>query len=99
MQAVLGLAVSHLLLTTGQNLHAVALFRHRILAIRGSNDAISQASRTSADRDALIGTCYALIFQSTYMDDGKINFFRIVPGCRFLTLQLKSEGIAMAFGP
>jgi hypothetical protein len=96
MHAVLGLAASHLELSTGQNLRDSAM-HHRILAIRGSNEAISQTSRKGADCDALLAACYALTFQSTYMPEGLPDFFQMVRGCSILSHQLKSEGIPMAF--
>ena len=96
MHAVLGLAASHLQLITGQDLRWVAM-HHRVLAIQGSNAAISKKGRSGADGDALLGACYALTFQSAYMSDGIVDFFYMVRGCSMLTYQLKSEGIPMAF--
>jgi hypothetical protein len=96
MHAVLGLAASHLELTTGTDLHSVAI-HHRILAIKGSNAAISQPHRTGSDADALLASCYALTFQSAYMRDGLPEFFQMVRGCSLLSEQLKSENIPMAF--
>jgi len=96
MHAVLGLAASHLQLITGQDLTSVAMY-HRVLAIQGSNMAISKKDRTGADGDALLGSCYALTFQSSYMSDGMADFFYMVHGCSMLTYQLKGEGIPMAF--
>jgi len=96
MHAVLGLAASHLQLSTGQDLHAIAI-HHRLLAIRGFNAAISQDRRSGADGDAVLASCYALTFQSCYMDDGIAEFFKMVRGCSILSHQLKDENIPMAF--
>jgi hypothetical protein len=96
MHAVLGMAASHLQVATGQNLHDIAM-HHRVIAIRGSNEAISQTNRSGADGDALLAACYALTFQSTYMAEGLAEFFLFVRGCAVLSYQLKSESIPMAF--
>ena len=96
MHAILGMAASHLELSTGQNLRDTAI-RHRILAIKGSNEAISKTPRKGADGDALLAACYALVFQSTYIPEGLPDFFQMVRGCVILSHQLKSEGIPMAF--
>src|SRR4051794_9690477 len=96
MHAILGMAASHLQLSTGQNLHGTAM-HHRILAIKGSNEAISRTPRKGADGDALLGACYALTFQSAYMPEGLPDFFQMVRGCSILSHQLKSENLPMAF--
>ena len=96
MHAILGLAASHLELTTGADLRSAAI-QHRVLAIKGSNAAISQPHRTGSDADALLASCYALTFQSAYMRDGLPEFFQMVRGCSLLSEQLKSEGVPMAF--
>jgi hypothetical protein len=96
MHAILGLAASHLQLTTGMELHSVAL-QHRVLAMKGFNEALSQSKRTGSDADALLDACYALVFQSAYMSDGLLDFFTMVQGCSLLSEQLKSEQVPMAF--
>jgi len=96
MHAILGVAASHLELTTGQDLRSIAI-HHRVLTIKGSNEAISKPNRTGADGDALLASCYALTFQSTYMSDGLPEFFHMVRGCSLLSGQLKSERLPMAF--
>lgn len=96
MHAILAVAASHLELITGQDLRSTAI-HHRILAIKGSNAAISQTKRTGSDGDALLGACYALTFQSAYMADGLGEFFQMVRGCSLLSWQLKSESLPMAF--
>ena len=96
MHAILGLAASHLEIATGQDLKSAAI-RHRVLAIKGLNAAISQTHRSGSDADALLAACYALTFQSVYMSDGLPEFFQMVRGCSLLSEQLKSENIPTAF--
>jgi hypothetical protein len=96
MHAVLGMAASHLELITGVDLSDYAI-RHRILALKGSNEAISKTHRTGSDGDALLASCYLLAFQSSYMIDGMQEFFQMVRGCSLLNVQLKNENLPMAF--
>ncbi|TVY88274.1 Sterol uptake control protein [Lachnellula willkommii] len=97
MHAVLGMAASHLELITGADLKANAI-HHRLLAIKGSNDAISEPRRrTGSDGDALLASCYLLAFQSSYMTDGMQEFFCMIRGCGLLNAQLRNENLPMAF--
>ncbi|TAQ85816.1 hypothetical protein B7494_g5864 [Chlorociboria aeruginascens] len=96
MHAVLGLSASHLSLLTGTSHHCTAL-HHRTLAIRGSNAAISLPHRSASDGDALLAACYALAFQSSYMEDGLNEYFQIVRGCSLVTNQLRAENLELAF--
>jgi len=96
MHAILGMAASHFELLTGENLQSVAI-RHRILAIKGSNEALSHPRRTGSDADTLLASCYLIAFQSSYMKDGLQEFFRTVRGCSVVSSQLKAENLAMAF--
>jgi hypothetical protein len=96
MHAILGLAASHLELNTGADLHSIAI-HHRVLAIKGSNAAISKPRRSGSDADALFAACYALTFQSAFMSDGLWEFFQMVRGCGLLSDQFQSENLTMAF--
>ncbi|KAG4411950.1 hypothetical protein IFR04_014924 [Cadophora malorum] len=96
MHAILGLAASHLELLTGSDLSAQAI-HHRVLAIKGSNNALQLKSRTGSDGDALLAACYLLTFQSSYMKDGIHEFFQFVRGCALLSNQLREEKVPMAF--
>lgn len=96
MHAILGLAASHLELLTGADLSASAM-HHRVLAIKGSNEGLSSESRTGSDGDALLAACYLLTFQSSYMQDGTLEFFQFVRGCSLLSNKLREEKAPMAF--
>lgn len=97
MHAVLGLAASHLELLTGVDYHAAAI-SHRILAIQGSNEAIKKGLESGTDADALMASCYALTFQSTYMSDGLLDFLQMARACNLLSTQLNNENMPMSFG-
>jgi hypothetical protein len=96
MHAILGMAASHLQLITGVQLTTTAL-QHRILAIKGSNEAISRSIKTGSDGDALLASCYLLAFQSSYMGDGMQECFRLLRGCSLLSCQLRAQTLPMAF--
>lgn len=96
MHAILGLAASHLELLTGAGLSSVAI-HHRLLAIKGSNEALQMSSRTGSDGDALLAACYLLTFQSLHIKDGIHEFFTFVRGCSLLSNQLREEKLPMAF--
>lgn len=96
MHALLGLAASHLTVTTDVDYGPVAL-SHRLLAIKGFNEALSKTPRTSSDGDALLGACYALTFQSSYMKDGMTEFLTMVRGCGLVSLQLRNEKVDVSF--
>ena len=96
MHAILGMSASHLELLTGESLSSIAI-HHRLLAIQGSNKTLSQKTRTGSDGDALLGSCYLLAFQASYMKDGLFEFFTMIRGCTLLSNQLKEENLPMAF--
>ena len=96
MHAILGMAASHFELVTGENLASSAI-HHRILAIKGSNDAMSHPQRSGSEADALLASCYLLAFQSSYMKDGLSEFFRTIRGCILVSDQLRAEKLPMSF--
>ncbi|KAN0104172.1 hypothetical protein V8E51_009917 [Hyaloscypha variabilis] len=96
MHAILGMAASHLELLTGESFGPIAI-HHRLLAVQGSNAALSMKTRTGSDGDALLGSCYLLTFQASYMRDGLFEFFTMVRGCSLLSNQLREEKLPMAF--
>lgn len=96
MHAILGTAASHLELITGDDLSSVAL-HHRVRAIQGSGEALTQKDRAGSDGDALLAACYLLTFQSSYMKDGIPEFFQFVRGCILVRNQLREENLPMAF--
>jgi hypothetical protein len=96
MHAILGMAASHMRLITGMQLNYIAL-QHRMLAIKGSNEAISRSIQTGSDGDALLASCYCLAFQSSYMVDGMQDCFRLLRGCKMIDLQLRMRNLPMAF--
>ena len=87
MHAILGLGASHLTAVSEGDYHSAAI-RHRILAIKGFNEALSSQPSKDLDDDALLAACYALSFQSTYMKDGAMpaEFVTMIQGCGIVTM-------------
>ncbi len=96
MHAILGQAASHLSVTTDADYSSVAL-SHRLLAIKGLNEALSKTPRTGSDGDALLATCYALTFQTANMKDGMSEFLTMVRGCGLVSLQLLCDKVDISF--
>ncbi|KAH6707890.1 hypothetical protein BKA61DRAFT_739144 [Leptodontidium sp. MPI-SDFR-AT-0119] len=69
MHAMMALSASHLGKLTPSHLTSIAQ-SHRLHAISGLNAALSNPLTSTADGDAALATCYALLMQSWYMDDG-----------------------------
>lgn len=96
MHAILGMSASHFELVTGESISSSAM-HHRLLAIKGSNEAMSTPRRSGAEADALLAACYLLAFQSAYMRDGLYEFFRTVRGCSLVSEQLRADKLPMSF--
>ncbi|KAI9803879.1 MAG: hypothetical protein M1825_001759 [Sarcosagium campestre] len=84
MHAMLSVAASHLTLFSTSELSEVAL-THRGLAIAGLNKAMSRSPECSSDADAMMAACYALSFQSSYTDDGLMDFLIFIRGCSLIS--------------
>ncbi|SCO88983.1 uncharacterized protein FRV6_13111 [Fusarium oxysporum] len=81
VHAMLGLAASHLSLSGDTDYTAQAL-SHRVHAITLLNQALSKPCKSKAEADARIATVMTLIFQSSYMFEGMVEFIIMIRGCR-----------------
>ncbi|GFF78323.1 hypothetical protein IFM47457_04628 [Aspergillus lentulus] len=96
MHAILALSSSHLALLTGSALPVEAL-RHRQLALRGLNEAMSQAPGEATDADAMLAACYILTFQSSYMLDGLSDYIMMLRGCGLVTTLMLQQNLHGSF--
>jgi hypothetical protein len=96
MHAILAQAASHLTVTTDADYSSLAL-SHRLLAIKGLNEALSKTPRTGSDGDALLAACYCLTFQTANMKDGMSEFLTMVRGCGLISMQLLCDKIDISF--
>lgn len=53
---------------------------HRVQAIKSLNQAMSNGLHTAEEGNAMLATCYALLFQSVLIDDGLSEFMSFVRG-------------------
>ncbi|KAI9734008.1 MAG: hypothetical protein M1834_002665 [Cirrosporium novae-zelandiae] len=96
MHAILALSASHLTMTSNSNL-TIAAINHRQLALEGLNKAISTYSVTPNDADAMLATCYALTFQSSYLGDALTDFLTLIRGCGLVSRLIAVNHLDTAF--
>lgn len=83
-------------MVSSSNLISQAL-SHRVLAIRGLNNALSSSPKTSIEGDAILATCYALAMQSTYIGDSVEEFLTMFRGCHIVIAQQWPERFGSVF--
>jgi hypothetical protein len=78
---MLGLSASEISMapTTTSDLTCSAM-SHRVQAIKSLNKALSNGLNTAEEGNAMIATCYALLFQSVLIDDGLSEFMSFLRG-------------------
>jgi hypothetical protein len=88
--ALLALSASHLdKVTTGG--FTTTAQSHRFSAIRGLNNALHQPVTTAEQGDSILATCYAVLMQSWYMDDGLTPFLILTRSCDSVTRHIQSQ--------
>lgn len=82
MHAMLGLSASDLTtsLTPTPELSCSAM-SHRVLAIKALNQALSNGLHTFEEGNAMLATCYVLLFQSVLLEDGLAEYMSFIRGC------------------
>jgi Fungal specific transcription factor domain len=98
MHALLALGASHLGSVSPENskYHKAAL-THRIRAISGLKKAMPQARGVYGESDAILATCYALLYQSASIADGMADFITFVRGCMLAKTKFQEDGSKTAF--
>jgi hypothetical protein len=66
---------------------------HRLAAMKGLNEALSQPLCSSEEADAAIAACYALFMQSWYMDDGLQASLILTRSCQWTTKWVRGQKI------
>ncbi|KFZ03164.1 hypothetical protein V502_11180 [Pseudogymnoascus sp. VKM F-4520 (FW-2644)] len=92
MHAILALSASHLEKLSKSGLTKVAQ-THRLAAITGLNSHLDKPLKTAADGDAIIATCFALLMQSWYMDDGLESFLVMTRSCELITKHVRGQKV------
>ncbi|KAI0025732.1 hypothetical protein F4780DRAFT_789264 [Xylariomycetidae sp. FL0641] len=89
MHAILGLAASDL--RSEDPSFVAPAMAHRLKAIKSIKESIGNISSSNADEEgnALMATCYALVFQSVSLDDGMAEFMTFARGIAIVGAQLR----------
>ncbi|KAK4216233.1 C6 zinc finger protein [Rhypophila decipiens] len=108
MHAILGFAASELLNTDPSLIESA--MTHRLKAIRAIKKTLNAAAASSAiinhnDKDktfeegnALMATCFALTFQSVWLDDGMTEYMTFIRGIVIVGYQMYMRGSKFLFG-
>jgi len=78
---MLGLAASHLSLMDGGADFTRQAITHRVTAMQLINESLGRPAASQAEGDARFATMMALVFQSSYMADGMLEFISMIRGC------------------
>jgi hypothetical protein len=99
MHAMLALGASHLdrISPNAVGEYNTKAIVHRGHAMAGLSRALAKSERPYGESDAMVATCYALTFQSTYLSDGLFDFITMVRGCALVTGKIREEGSPTAF--
>lgn len=97
MHAILGLGASHLNRMVPTPAYEKEALIHRGHAINGLNTCMAKSAHAYGEADAMLATCYALTFQSSYMADGLSDFVIFVRGCALATTKIRNENAPTAF--
>ncbi len=98
MHAMLALSASDLAITTaeGPELFQSAL-AHRVKAINSLNQALSNGLNTFEEGNAMLATCYTLVFQSVLFDDGLTEYMTFIRGCFLVAGNMGCKGLNFLF--
>jgi hypothetical protein len=96
---MLALSASDIEATSSQHaseLAQSAIF-HRMLAIKSFNRALSTSLHTFEEGNAILATCFILLYQSTLLDEGLSEYLTFVRGCVLVPLQMSSKNLKFLF--
>ncbi|KAI1463052.1 uncharacterized protein F4812DRAFT_453763 [Daldinia caldariorum] len=79
VHSILGMGAQHLTIHASANFSREALY-HRVKAIQTLNKSLSQPCLSNADGDARRAAIMTLMFQSSYMPDGMMDFLSTLRG-------------------
>ena len=70
---------------------------HRIVAIKSFNRALSTGLHTFEEGNAMLATCFILLYQSTLIDEGLSEYLTFVRGCVLVPLQMGCKHLKFLF--
>ncbi|KAI1083899.1 hypothetical protein F5B20DRAFT_525952 [Whalleya microplaca] len=97
MHAILGLAASDLM-AQDPSLVTFAMI-HRLKAIKAIKKTLNKVSETNTfeEGNALMATCFALTFQSVFLEDGMGEFMTFCRGVLIVIIQMACKGVKFVF--
>ncbi|KAL1647015.1 hypothetical protein SLS61_007612 [Didymella pomorum] len=96
IHSILALSASHLDAVSNAGAAEQAI-RHRILAVKSLNEALSVPPKSRSEQDARMAAALALAFQSSHLQDGLAEFLTMVRGCNLIASDNTTFGSESAF--
>lgn len=98
MHAMLALAASDITAEAPENSDlACAAMSHRVKAIKALNGALSKGIKSLEEGNAMLATCYTLLFQSWHVEDGLPEFMSFTRGCGAVAKTMGYTGFKFIF--
>ncbi|TGO36181.1 hypothetical protein BHYA_0133g00230 [Botrytis hyacinthi] len=82
--------------TKSRNLTCTAI-HHRVKTIASLNAAISSGVNSFEEGNAMLATCFILLFQSTLISDGLVEYMTFIPGTIAIAICMGSQQIKFIF--
>ena len=70
---------------------------HRVKAISSLNEAIGKPIASMEQGNAMIATCFSLLFQSTLIDDGLVEYMTFIRGVVVVSMHMGQRDIGFLF--
>jgi hypothetical protein len=98
MHAMLGLSASDLTAKGKQTSDLIlSAMSHRVQAIKSLNGALLNGLNTFEEGNAMLATCYVLLFQSIHLDDGLSEYMFFIRGCVLIAQDMGCKRMKFLF--
>ena len=95
---MLGLSASDLTTKVTQTTELTcSAMSHRVQAITSLNQALSNGLHTFEEGNAMLATCYVLLFQSVLLDDGLAEYMSFIRGCVLIAQNMGCKRMKFLF--
>jgi hypothetical protein len=96
---MLALSASDIKATSSQQSSEIAqsAIFHRTLAIKSFNRALSTGLNNFEEGNAMLATCFILLYQSAMIDEGLTEYLTFVRGCVLIPLQMGGKHLKFLF--
>lgn len=95
---MLALSASDLTVTQASTPDLVySAMAHRIVAIKSLNQAMSKGIHGFEEGNAMLATCYMLLFQSVYLEDCLAEFMSFMRGCAVIAKDMGYKRLKLLF--